>query len=76
MNESECQHLVERKYWCCATNQHSLLIAKLIVMIMIINIIFVSEWHFAVARTVYACERQAENIKRDAMERRENGLIR
>lgn len=60
----ECQHCYTfggRKYRCCATNQHSLLIAKLIVMIMIINIIFASEWHFATVRAVHSSERQAEN---------------
>lgn len=44
------------------TGCHSLLIVKLIVMIMIINIIFVSEWHFALCCAVllafYLSERQ------------------
>lgn len=66
LNERECQHCYTfggRKYRCCATNQHSLLIAKLIVMIMIINIIFVSEWHFVAVETVHSSECQAENKK-------------
>lgn len=36
------------KNWYFASDQHKLLIAELIVMIMIINIIFRSEWHFSV----------------------------
>lgn len=52
---------LEKIYRCCATNQHSFLIAKLIVMIMIINIIFVSEWHFAVVSILVFARDEREN---------------
>lgn len=68
LNERKFQHWpyirTGGKYWCCATNQHPLLIAKLIVMIMIINTIFVSGWHFAIATRCHLCTMWAERKRK------------
>lgn len=57
------------------TRCHSLLIAKLIVMIIIINIIFVSEWHFQCLKVLWTSQDKKCQAKVEDRTN-ENGIMR